>query len=192
MTRLTTGASRREALKAAGAFLILPSGLARAYSANEKLNIGIIGITGVGRVNAKTLAALGENICAICDVDANTLEKRGAEYPKAKRYTDFRKMIAKEKLDGVVIATPDHSHAYISIWAMKHGLHVYCQKPLTQTVHEARLVARVAAETKVVTQMGTQTSASTATTSSACAAAAPCPSRTTNSRSPRHSTHSIR
>ncbi|MCC6585276.1 MAG: Gfo/Idh/MocA family oxidoreductase [Bryobacterales bacterium] len=157
-----TGATRRDSLKTMGTFLILPSGLAKGYSANAKLNIGIIGITGIGRSNAKALSALGENICAICDVDTNTLEKRGAEYPKAKRYTDFRKMIAKEKLDGVVVATPDHSHAYISIWAMKHGLHVYCQKPLTQTVHEARVVARVAAETKVVTQMGTQTSAEAA------------------------------
>jgi predicted dehydrogenase len=68
-------------------------------------------------------------------------------------------MIEKEKLDGVVVATPDHLHTYISVWAMKHGLHVYCQKPLTQTVHEARVMARVAAETKAITQMGTQTSA---------------------------------
>jgi predicted dehydrogenase len=68
-------------------------------------------------------------------------------------------MIEKEKLDGVVVATPDHLHAYVSIWAMKHGLNVYCQKPLTQTVREARVMAQVAAETKVITQMGTQTSA---------------------------------
>jgi predicted dehydrogenase len=65
-------------------------------------------------------------------------------------------MIAKEKLDGVVVAVPDHMHAYISVWAMKHGLAVYCQKPLTQNVHEARVMARVAAETKVMTQMGTE------------------------------------
>jgi predicted dehydrogenase len=152
--------SRRSALKrTAGAFLILPTGLRRGYAANEKLNVGVIGLTGMGGVDAETINKLGENIAAICDVDSTILEKRGAQYPKAARYTDFRKMIEKEKLDGVVVATPDHLHAYISIWAMKHGLNVYCQKPLTQTMREARVMAQVAAETKVITQMGTQTSA---------------------------------
>ncbi|MCL6543749.1 MAG: Gfo/Idh/MocA family oxidoreductase [Bryobacteraceae bacterium] len=148
--------TRRQALqRSAGAFLILPSGLARGYAANNKLDIGVIGLAGMGGVDASTLHKLGENIAALCDVDAQVLERRGAEYPKAARYTDFRKMIEKEKLDGVVVATPDHSHAYISVWAMKHGLHVYCQKPLCQTVHEARVMAQVAAETGVITQMGT-------------------------------------
>jgi hypothetical protein len=154
------GITRRGALKTAAAFTILPAGLARGYAANEKLNIGIIGVSGIGRVNARVFKANGENIAALCDVDSNALDKRGAEYPEARKYTDFRKMIEKEKLDAVVVATPDHHHAYQSVWAMRHGLHVYCQKPLTQTVQEARIVARVAAaETKVVTQMGTQTSA---------------------------------
>ncbi len=147
--------TRRETLKKAAAFMILPAGLARGYAANEKLNIGVIGIGGIGWTNVAALDKLGENIAALCDVDSGILEKRGATYPKAAKYTDFRKMIEKEKLDGVVVATPDHSHAYISVWAMKHGLHVYCQKPLTQTVHEARVMARVAAETKAITQMGT-------------------------------------
>lgn len=151
--------TRRDVLQAAGAFLILPSGLARGYAANEKLNLGIIGVAGIGRVNARAFQALGENIAALCDVDAQVLEKRGAEYPRARQYRDFRKMIEKEKLDGVIVATPDHHHAYMSVYAMRHGLHVYCQKPLTQTVQEARVVAKVAAETKVVTQMGTQTAA---------------------------------
>ena len=153
--------TRRESLKrAAGAFMILPAGLARGYAANSKLNIGVIGISGMGAINARKLAALGENITALCDVDSAILDKRiSEEHPKANRYTDFRKMIEKEKLDGVVVATPDHSHAYISVWAMKHGINVYCQKPLCQTVHEARVMAKVAAETKVVTQMGTQSSA---------------------------------
>jgi hypothetical protein len=152
--------TRRESLKrAAGAFMILPAGLARGYAANEKLNIGVIGLTGMGGVDAQTLNKLGENIAALCDVDSAMLDKRGVEYPKAAKYTDFRKMIEREKLDGVVVATPDHLHAYIAIWAMRHGLNVYCQKPLTQTITEARVMARVAAETKVITQMGTQTSA---------------------------------
>ena len=152
--------TRRACLKKAAAGLtILPAGLARGYAANERLDIGVIGLAGMGGADARTLNKLGENVAALCDVDSSVLEKRGAEYPKAAKYTDFRKMIAKEKLDGVVVATPDHAHAYISVWAMKHGRHVYCQKPLTQTVHEARVMASVAAEMKVITQMGTQSSA---------------------------------
>jgi len=167
--------TRRDSLKAAaGAFMILPSGLARGYAANSKINIGMIGLAGMGAidlgffsgrlVSAKGFAPPGftnrtsENIVALCDVDTTYLETRGNEFPNAKRYADFRKMIETEKLDAVSIAVPDHMHAYISVWAMKHGLNVYCQKPLCQTVHEARVMARVAAETKVVTQMGTQMS----------------------------------
>lgn len=153
-----SGITRRQSLKTA-AFMILPAGLARGYAANEKLNLGIIGLTGMGGVDAKTFNTLGENIAALCDVDSTILDKRGAEYPGAQKYTDFRKMIEKEKLDGVIVAVPDHNHAYISVYAMKHGLNVYCQKPLCKSVHEARVMARVAAETKVITQMGTQSSA---------------------------------
>ena len=151
--------TRRAWLKAAGGFMILPAGLARGYAANDKLNIGVIGLAGMGGADATTLNKLGENVAALCDPDSRVLEKRGAQYPKAAKYADFRKMIEKEKLDGVVVATPDHLHTYISVWAMKHGLHIYCQKPLTQTVQEARVMARVAAETRAITQMGTQTSA---------------------------------
>ena len=155
----TSGLTRRESLKRAAAFMILPAGLARGYAANEKLNIGVIGLAGMGRVDAKTFTGLGENIAALCDVDSTILDKRAVDYPNARKYTDFRKMIENEKLDGVVVATPDHNHAYISVYAMRHGLNVYCQKPLCQSVHEARVMARVAAETKLITQMGTQSSA---------------------------------
>lgn len=150
--------SRRQALCSA-AFSIVPAFSARSYAANSKLNLGIIGLAGMGGVDAKTFHGLGENIAALCDVDSTVLDRRSAEYPSAARYTDFRQMIEKEKLDGVIVATPDHNHAYISVYAMKHKLHVYCQKPLCQSVHEARVMARVAAETKTITQMGTQTSA---------------------------------
>ena len=158
----TNRTSRRECLQdIAGTFMILAAGSARTYAANQKLNIGVIGLSGMGAIDARTLRKLGENVTALCDVDSAMLDKRVAEeHPNARKYTDFRKMIEREKLDGVVDATPDQSHAYISIWAMKHGLHVYCQKPLCKTVQEARVMARVAAETKVVTQMGTQSSAS--------------------------------
>jgi predicted dehydrogenase len=155
--------TRRGALKtaAAASFMILPSGLARGYAANEKLNLGVVGLAGIGAMDAREFKKLGENIVALCDVDTTMLDKRvSEEHPQARKYTDFRKMIEKEKLDGVVVSTPDHLHAYISVFAMKRGLHVYCQKPLCQTVLEARIMARVAAEQKVVTQMGTQGAAS--------------------------------
>jgi predicted dehydrogenase len=153
--------SRREwAKNTAKSFLILPAGLVRGYAANQKLKIGMVGLAGMGRVDAKTFNELGENIAAICDVDSDVLDQRGAEYPKAKKYKDFRKMIEREKLDAISVAVPDHSHAYISVWGMKHGLDVYCQKPLCQTVHESRVMAKVAAETGVITQMGTASTSS--------------------------------
>ena len=151
--------TRRDSLKrTAAAFMILPAGLARGYAANEKMNIAVIGLNR-GRSDLKALSDLGENITALCDVDSHILDKVGEEYPKAHKYTDFRKMIESEKLDGVVVATPDHNHAYISVWAMKHGIHVYCEKPLAQNIHECRVMAKVAAETKVITQMGTSSTA---------------------------------
>jgi predicted dehydrogenase len=150
--------TRRQSIQSA-ALTILPARLLRGYAANEKLNLGIIGLAGMGSVDARTFNALGDNIAALCDVDVKVLERRGAPYPNAARYTDFRKMIEKERLDGVIVAVPDHNHAYISVFALRHGLHVYCQKPLCKSVHEARIMARVAAKTKRVTQMGTQSSA---------------------------------
>jgi predicted dehydrogenase len=143
--------TRRDSLKkTAAALTILPASLARGYAANDKLNIGVIGLNR-GRSDTKALSDLGQNIAAICDVDSKLLDRVGADYPQAKKYTDFRKMMEAEKLDGVVVATPDHLHAYISVWAMKHGIHVYCEKPLAQNLHEARVMANVAAETGVIT-----------------------------------------
>ncbi len=85
----------------------------------------------------------GENICALCDVDENFLNKAAALYPKAKLYRDFRRMLDKEaaNLEGITITIPDHMHATVALWALERGLGVYCQKPLTQSVWEARLLA---------------------------------------------------
>jgi hypothetical protein len=114
----------------------------------------------MGVKNAQNLTKHGANILAVCDCDQKRLEQRFAGFPKAKRYTDFRKMLDEEKaLDGVVIATPDHWHAPMSVMAMRRGLHCFTQKPLTHSVYEARLLTDVAKETGVVTQMGTQRSA---------------------------------
>ena len=120
---------------------------------SEKLNIAGIGVGGQGSGDLKEMD--GENIVALCDVDS---EKAGGvfkRYPDAKQYRDYREMLEKEKgIDAVMIATPDHHHAPAAIMAMKLGKHVYVEKPMAHTIHEARLMARIARQTKVVTQMG--------------------------------------
>ncbi len=122
---------------------------------SEKLNIAGIGIGGMGKSNLRQLES--ENIVALCDVDHNYAAGTFKRYPKAKVYTDFRKMLDKQKdIDAVVIATPDHTHAVISMEAMRRGKHVYCQKPLTHDVYESRMLAKTAKETGVATQMGIQ------------------------------------
>ena len=90
-----------------------------------------------------------ENIVALCDVDADYAGRTFERYPKAKRYTDYRKMLDEQKdIDAVVIATPDHTHACIAAAAMKAGKHVYCEKPLTHSVWEARQLAQLRAKPK--------------------------------------------
>ena len=154
--------TRRDAIRAT-AFTIIPAHLVRGYQANSKLDIGIIGIGGVGASDARRLAELGENIAAICEVDPLILEDRSKLYRQARRHSDFRRMFDAQQFDGVVVATPDHSHTLISVMAMKRGIHVYCQKPLTRTIAEARLMAEVASKQKVVTQMGTASASAEAT-----------------------------
>ena len=142
---------------AAAAFTFLPSRvLGRdGPSPNQKLNIAGVGVGGQGASDLVEVES--ENIVALCDVDWDRAAKTFERYPTAKRYKDFRQMLEKEKnIDAVVVATPDHNHAIVSITAMKMGKHVYCEKPLTRTVFEAREVARVAREAKVATQMGNQ------------------------------------
>ena len=122
---------------------------------SEKLNIAGIGVGGMGKSNLRQLES--ENIVALCDVDHNYAAETFKRYPKAKVYTDFRKMLDKQKdIDAVVIATPDHTHAVISMEAMRREKHVYCQKPLTHDVYESRMLAKTAKETGVITQMGIQ------------------------------------
>jgi len=102
------------------------------------------------------LVGQGENVAALCDVDAKHLGKAAEKFPKARQYRDFRTMLDEAKdLDGVVISTPHHIHAHATVRALAAGKHVYCEKPLTHTVHEARVVAELAAKHKVATQHGT-------------------------------------
>jgi hypothetical protein len=128
-------------------------------SPNEKLNIGLIGVTGKGMEDSRNLAGAGENIIAMCDVDANALANGASpnRFPNAKQYRDYRVMIEKEKeLDAVTVSIPDHQHAPATMLAMQAGRHVYCQKPLTHTVSEARAITEAARKYKVATQMGNQ------------------------------------
>jgi predicted dehydrogenase len=137
-------------------------------SANEKLDIGMIGTGGGWRAEADVheLAACTdprgfngaqENIVALCDVDANYLNAMARNFPKARLYKDYREMIEKEKsMDAVGIVIPDHQHAPATMLAMAAGKHVYCEKPLTHAVWEARQVRLAARKYGVVTQMGNQ------------------------------------
>ncbi len=128
---------------------------------SDKLNIAGVGIASMGRVNLENVAKT-ENIVALCDVDwREPTQKIFKTYPGAKQYKDFRIMLDSQKdIDAVIVATPDHTHAVISLEAMKRGKHVYTQKPLTHTVHEARVLAEAAKKYKVATQMGNQGQAS--------------------------------
>ncbi len=143
---------------AAAGLLILPRhvlGGPGYTSPNSKLNIAGIGIGGQGAWDLEAMSS--ENIVALCDVDSNYAAKTFNRYPGAKRYKDFRVMLEKEKnIDAVMIGTPDHLHAVVSMAAINMGKHVYCEKPLTRTVFEARTVTQAARSAKIVTQMGNQ------------------------------------
>ncbi|MCA9267518.1 MAG: Gfo/Idh/MocA family oxidoreductase, partial [Planctomycetales bacterium] len=129
---------------------------APSKSANEKLNIACVGVN--RRAAADIAACASQNIAGICDIDDNYLAAAAQRYPTAEKFNDFRKMLDKleQQIDAVVVGTPDHIHAPASAMAMRMGKHCYCEKPLTHTVHEARVLAQIAAENKLVTQMGTQ------------------------------------
>ena len=125
-------------------------------SPNEKLNIAVVGCGGQGGGNLGGVS--GENIVALCDVDEERAKNAFAKYESVKKFADYRKMLDEmgKQIDAVVVSTPDHMHAPISLAAMKLGKHVYCEKPLTWSVWEAREMRKVAAEKKVATQMGNQ------------------------------------
>ncbi len=129
-------------------------------SPNEKLNIAGIGVGGKGSSDIDQAGNHG-NVVAICDIDDKTLEGKAGRFSQAKKYNDFRKMLDEmgKSIDAVTVSTPDHTHAAAAMMAMKMGKHVYCQKPLTHTVREARALREAAKKYKVCTQMGNQGSA---------------------------------
>lgn len=123
---------------------------------SDKLNIAGIGVGGKGHANLNGMRT--ENIVALCDVDWNYSKSCFADFPDAKRYYDWRKMFDEmgKSIDAVMISTADHTHAIIAATALTLGKHVYCQKPLTHSIYESRLLTRLAKKYKVATQMGNQ------------------------------------
>ena len=158
--------TRRRALKigTAGTLGYLFAGPAvsvrRAYGANEKLRVAGIGVGGKGSSDIEQAGKFME-VVALCDIDDQRLNGRASTWPTAKKFFDYRKLFdeAAKEFDAVTVSTADHSHAPAAVLAMRAGKHVYCQKPLTHTVFEARLMREVAAKEKVCTQMGNQGSA---------------------------------
>lgn len=127
----------------------------------ENIRFACIGVDGRGLIDRDDAGRHGE-IVALCDVDSERLDKAAARYPKAKKFTDYRKLFDEvgNDFDAVTISTPDHSHAYAAIRGLRMGKHCFVQKPMSYTVAEARLMRELAAEKKLCTQMGNQGSAS--------------------------------
>ena len=123
---------------------------------SDVLDVACIGVGGIGQTDVKGVA--GENVVALCDVDARALERAGTLHPRARRYRDWRELLAREKsVDGVTVSTPDHTHAVIALAALRAGKHVYCQKPLARTIGEVRALATESARRpRQATQMGNQ------------------------------------
>ncbi len=155
---------RRTALTAGAVTLSFPY-VGRVLGANDRINIACIGVDGKGDSDSSDAARCGGQIVAICDVDKKRLDKKANQFaekfPQLKQYTDYRKMLDEvgKDIDAVTVSTPDHHHGVASIRAMKMGKHCFCQKPLVQTVSEARIMRQLAKEKKLATQMGNQGSA---------------------------------
>jgi predicted dehydrogenase len=140
---------------ALGAY-VNPAEAQESKSPNERLRLAGVGTT--GRAGADLQELSSQDIVALADVDDNLMAKGSARYPEARKYRDFRVMLEKEadKIDAVMVGTADHTHAPAAAMALKLGKHVYCEKPLTHTVFEARTLAKLAKEKNLVTQMGNQ------------------------------------
>ena len=149
--------SRRRFLAASAAVAAAP--YVKAFAPGEpkeKVRLAVIGVANRGSANLKGVEA--ENIVALCDVDPAHAAKARASSPTPQFFTDYRKMFdaVANKVDAVVVSTPDHTHAHPSLIAMGLGKHLYCEKPLAHTVEEVRLMRQAATDRKLVTQMGTQ------------------------------------
>lgn len=149
----------RRSFMAGTAATVAAAPFVKAYAADEpkeKVRLAVIGVADRGSRNLAEVET--EEIVALCEVDEPRADAARKQFPKAKFFTDYRKMFDKvgKEFDGVVISTPDHTHAFPTLLAMKLGKHVYCEKPLARSIEEVRAVRDAAAKSKVVTQMGTQ------------------------------------
>lgn len=144
----------RTFLASATAVVAAPAFL-RGQNLNNRLNIAIVGAGGRGASNTQSVSS--ENIVVLCDVNARALDSAGTKHPKAKRFEDFRQVFDKPgEFDAVVVSTCEHTHAFATMLALQHRKHVYCEKPLTHNIWEARRIREAAAKAKVATQMGIQ------------------------------------
>ncbi|UCD49053.1 MAG: Gfo/Idh/MocA family oxidoreductase, partial [Phycisphaerales bacterium] len=132
-----------------------------SYEANEKVNVAIVGVSGRGSWFSKTIPNLS-NVVAMCDVNDRRAEPYYQAIPQAKTYHDFRRMLDEmdSEIDAITVATPDNTHAVISAAAIRRGKHVFCEKPLTHDIYEARTLRTLAHQHGVATQMGNQGTAS--------------------------------
>jgi predicted dehydrogenase len=153
--------SRRDFIAKSAAIGVIAAGVhsscaaAQSTSPNEKLNIGFVGTANQALFSLSNCKI--ENIAALCDVDELYLGRAAATFKSAKKFTDFRKLMDDKTVDAIVVCTPDHIHAPATLAALFSGKHVYCEKPLTHTVEEARLIREAAAKNKrLATQMGTR------------------------------------
>lgn len=157
---------RRTASGLAGLSLpmIFPRVSALGYEANERLAVALVGVSGRGEWFVHAVPAIGERVVALCDANQRRAAAAFERFPDVPKFSDFRRMLDAEgpRIDAVVIAVPDHNHAVITNAAMGLGKHVYCEKPLTHDVREARILRRNAARSGVVTQMGNQGTATDA------------------------------
>ena len=160
---MTKRSNRRTFIKqSAAAGIVLPTFVSSSvFGANDRLNIAAVGVGGKGRGDIASTSP-GQNVVAICDVDDRTLGEAEKTYPGAKVYNDWRRLLEQKDIDAVTVSTPDHMHAPIATSAMQLGKHVYVQKPLAHTIHEARQMRLLAKQYGVVSQMGNQGHSSSA------------------------------
>jgi len=161
MPRKPTNLGRRQFLKSAATagagVTILPAGVLRGANApSNKLNVAMIGAWGRARAHMRSIKS--ENVVALCDVNLNNLAQGAKQFPKAEKYIDWRKCLDHKGLDAIICSTTDHTHAFVANWALNRDLHVYCEKPLGNTVEEVRTVRAnyLKRRSKVATQLGTQ------------------------------------
>jgi predicted dehydrogenase len=152
---MTTRITRRKFLAAGAIAAAAAPNVLRAQDAPNRLNIAIIGCGGRGAANLRSVNT--ENIVALCDVNQSAIDAAAKDYPKARQCRDFRTLFDHQReFDAVVVSTCEHTHAFATMLALRHNKHVYCEKPLTHGIWEARRIRETAVKTKVATQMGIQ------------------------------------